>query len=307
MYKKLGLMLVLLLMFILFGCSSNDKMESTSQGANDSTEMMTEDSSIGEELPSNSEDEAANQSNERVEQKGNEAIPEGAKADRKIIYHANLDLEVTDFQGAMDQLEKEINGTGGYIVTSESYQVDNEQKEGTITARIPQEQFDSFIRLVETGDMKVLQKSVSGEDVTEQYVDLESRLKSKQVVEERLLSFMEKAEKTEDLLKISNDLAEVQEEIEQITGRMNYLENKSDLATVTMHIRENRVDIVKDEDLNTWEKVKEQLKKSINFLLSAGSGLIVFLVGNLPVLLIITIAVGFGYFVWKRQRNNRNE
>src|SRR5690606_12068557 len=125
-----------------------------------------------------------------------------------------------------------------------------------ITVRIPQDQFREFIQLVEDGSSKVLESSISGQDVTEEYVDLESRLKSKRVVEERLLAFMEKAEKTEDLLTISNDLAIVQEDIEEVLGRMKYLENRTNLATVTIHIQENNVTLstINNEELNTWEQ-----------------------------------------------------
>ncbi|WP_182200686.1 DUF4349 domain-containing protein [Paraliobacillus salinarum] len=302
MSKMFRVLFVLLFVFILFGCSGNG---SSDDGADYSSEIATEDAAMGESFSSNSKEGAVNETSEQAEQQDGEELPKGAETDRKIIYNANVTLEVKDFQGTIERLEKEIDGAGGYIVSSDSYQIEKNVHEGTITARIPQEQFEAFISMVEKSDMKVTQKNISGEDVTEQYVDLEARLKSKQVVEKRLLAFMEQAEKTEDLLKISNDLANVQEEIEQITGRMNYLKNKSDFATVSLHIQERRVDIVQDEDLNTWDKVQEQMKRSVNFLLSAGSSMIIFLIGNLPILIIFAIAGGIGYFVWRRQRNKK--
>ncbi len=119
---------------------------------------------------------------------------------------------------------------------------------------------------------------------------------------------MEQAEKTEDLLNISEDLAKVQEEIEQITGRMNYLQNKVDLATVTIHMEEKNVTISSEDDLNTWEKTKQQFMKSINFLLSALSGLFVFIIGNLPVLIILGIASAAAiWLIRKRMRNKQGE
>src|SRR5699024_6815248 len=114
-------------------------------------------------------------------------------------------------------------------------------KNGHITARIPQEDFKSFIKTVEEGSSKVLENSTSGEDVTEEYVDLESRLKSKEVVEDRLLTFMEEADKTEDLLKISNGLAEEQQEIESLKRQINDVDDKSDLATVSIYMQEKSV------------------------------------------------------------------
>src|SRR5699024_7646021 len=118
---------------------------------------------------------------------------------------------------------------------------DDGSKNGHITARIPQEDFKSFIKTGEEGSSKDLDSSTSGEDVTKVYVDLKSRLNSKEVVEDRLLTFMEEADKTEDLLKISNDLAEVQEEIEALKGQINYLDDKSDLATVSIYMQEENV------------------------------------------------------------------
>lgn len=148
-----------------------------------------------------------------------------------------------------------------------------------------------------------MDSSITGQDVTEEYIDLESRLKSKQTVESRLLSFMEQAEKTEDLLAISKDLAKVQEEIETIKGRMNYLENKADLAAVTISIEENKVEVknLGDSQLKTWEKTKEQFKKSINFLISAFSSLFIFLIGYLPLFFLLGIIAFIIIFIIRKR------
>src|SRR5699024_10408113 len=133
-----------------------------------------------------------------------------------------------------NDLDEEITELDGYIVDSNINEDEEEgSKNGHITARIPQEDFKSFIKTVEEGSSKVLENSTSGEDVTEEYVDLESRLKSKEVVEDRVLAVVGEADKTGDLLNISNGLAEVQEEIEALKGQINYLDDKSDLATVS--------------------------------------------------------------------------
>lgn len=224
--------------------------------------------------------------------------------DRKIIYNAYLHLETEIFDKTVHFLETEAEKYDGYIVTS-NYTNHREDTErfGRVTVRIPADNFHDFITLVENGDLNILEKSVSGEDVTEQYVDLTSRLKSKKIVEERLLSFLNEAEKTEDLLKISNDLAEVQEEIEQLTGKINYLENQSDYATIDIDLTERIVEMpsVHDESLSTWEKTKEQFTKSIQALLSIASGLFIFLIGNTPIIILILIIGLVIYFVSKNR------
>jgi Domain of unknown function (DUF4349) len=160
------------------------------------------------------------------------------------------------------------------------------------------------MKKVETGEGKLMKSSVSGEDVTEEFVDLEARLKSKKVVEKRLLSFMEQADKTKDLLDISDNLADVQEEIEQIIGRMNYLKNKADLATITIEIRENHTVIKGEDDLNTWDKTEQQFFKSMNMILMALSNSFVFIAGNIPIFLLIgVIIISIFVFIRKKRCN----
>ena len=147
---------------------------------------------------------------------------------------------------------------------------------------------------------------MTGQDVTEQYVDLESRVKSKRAVEERLLEFMSNAKKTEDLLKISSDLAKIQEEIELIVGKMNYLENQTSYSTIEIAMYENSVivPVLDSKKLDTWEKTKKQLATSTNFLLAAGSGVIVFVIGNIPVIVLLLLVGTAIYVVLKRKLVN---
>lgn len=292
---------------ILLAACSNDDEDQTAEydvSTEDSAEdggftVETEEAEIGQEIAR--DDAESSQGREMPEN------TDAAQQDRKIIYTADFRVEVKNYQDSVRSLQNSISEFGGYVVESAMYEEsENSSTSGYITARIPQEQFDAFTEVVEEGSDNVLESSVSGQDVTEEYIDLESRLKSKEVVEERLLSFMEQAEETEDLLAISNDLANVQEEIEEITGRMNYLQDKSDLATVTIHIQERDVKLsgVGEDDLNTWEKTQEQFMKSINFLISIFSGLFVFLVGNLPLILLLGVIGLIVFWVIRKRRKN---
>lgn len=218
--------------------------------------------------------------------------------DRMIIHTANLQIQVKDFNKTQLNIENKVSEYDGYIVESNVYRESEERVSGHMTVRIPEKHFQKFLTDTEDQAVEVLERNVSGQDVTEQYVDLESRLKSKRAVEERLLAFMNDAEKTEDLLKISKDLATVQEEIEVIVGKMNYLENQSAYSTIEISMHEDQVIIpeLDNKDLNTWEKTKKQLATSLNFLLTAGSGLVIFFIGNLPVIILLLIIGAVIYF-----------
>lgn len=258
-----------------------------------------------------------NNSTENSNEEKDVAFTEGEKTDRDtsnqptnrmVIYNADLSLEVKDFQSSMEHIEEKASSYGGYVVESNTYHDGDETFSGTIAVRIPQESFQAFLNDAEGIAVKVYNRTVNGEDVTEEYVDLESRLRSKSVVEERLLDFMKKAEKTEDLLQISNDLGKVQEEIEQILGRIKYLENQSSFATVTISISEDKVVVpnIDNQDLNTWERTKKQFASSLNYLLAIGSGLIVLVVGNIPVVVFLLLILIPVFLIVRRNFGKRN-
>ncbi|MDC3417081.1 DUF4349 domain-containing protein [Aquibacillus salsiterrae] len=297
-------LLLIICFFLLSACSSNEQSQKAMDTASNEGELAKEEAELSNQDASQ---EQANTNEEQGETTG-EVSNANVKTDRKIIYDASLRVEVKNYEEAVNTIQSRIENAGGYIVESQTYGGETEDsKEGMVKARIPQAQFRAFLETVEKGSSKVIENTVTGQDVTEEFVDLKARLKAKQVVETRLLSFMEKAEKTEDLLNISDDLATVQQEIEQITGRMNYLQNRSDLATVTIRLSERRVTIpkVNDQDLNTWERTKQQFMESINFLLIAASSLTVFIVGNLPIILLLLLIGLFIYRAFKKDTSKK--
>ena len=239
-----------------------------------------------------------------TETSGADTPKEAAVANtRMIIHQAQLQVNVKDLETAQANIAKKVEEYGGYIVESNVYQVDDETNSGNMVVRIPEKHFQTFLKDTEGEVAEILESNVTGQDVTEQYVDLQSRVKSKRAVEERLLEFMGNAQKTEDLLKISGDLAKVQEEIEVMVGKMNYLENQTSFSTVELAMYEDRVVVpdIESKDLNTWEKTKKQFATSTNALLAAGSAFIVFFIGNLPVLLILAAIGVVVYLIIKRR------
>jgi len=297
--KALSFFLIVML-FGMAGCSSASKNESakmsSDKGVMDSAQSgKSEKSLTSTELPKSEKsiDTTKAQANNQM-----------------VIYQAELELRVKNFEDTAQNLEEKAKQYGGYIAESSVTKDGTEQVSGSMKLRIPQAHFQEFLNDSEGQAAEVLKRNINGQDVTEEYVDLESRLKSKRAVEERLLSFMKNAAKTEDLLKISADLASVQEEIEVIEGRMKYLENQTSLSTVSITLYETKVlvpELDKDQ-LNTWEKTKKQFMNSTNLILAALSGLVVFILGNLPIL-IIFVLLGFLVYLYynKKKRQNKRE
>jgi major membrane immunogen (membrane-anchored lipoprotein) len=291
---------VLMISFVLFltACSSNSKSEEAKMN---SDSAMDSSQSGGQEKSSFSNETVKSEQTETA----NLEVP-----NQMVIYQADLQLRVKRFEQTLQNIEEKVEKYGGYIGESNVTKEGKEQISGYIKIRIPQKHFQAFLHDAEGQAAEVLQRNITGTDVTEEYVDLESRLKSKRVVEERLISFMKTAAKTEDLLKISEDLAAVQEEIEMVEGRMKFLQNQTSLSTVTITLFETKVIVpdIDNEDLNTWDKTKKQFMKSTNMLLAALSGFVVFIIGNLPILVIVAVVtVVFYIYLKKVLKRNGNE
>jgi len=290
--KAVWTLLVAGLLILLASCSSGDSSKADIQM--ESSSMSHDKATTEQENKAETEELANEQSN---------VIP----TDRKIIHRAELQLNVKNLENTQLIIEKKVSEYGGYIVESNVHRESEESISARLTVRIPEQHFQKFLTDAEGEAAEVLNRNVTGEDVTEQYIDLESRVKSKRTVEQRLLEFMGKAEKTEDLLKISSDLSKVQEEIELIVGKMKYLENQTSFSTIEIAMYENSVIVpgLDGKNLDTWEKTKKQLATSTNFIYATGSGLVVFFVGNLPVLLLLLL-VGIGiYFGVKRMKKTK--
>jgi glucan-binding YG repeat protein len=298
MNKWVGLIAFISLVLFLAACSSNSKRDESKMSSDSSMGMDSGQAAIEEKSQVSFDNNA----------KQEEAAPRELDIpSQMVIYQADLQLRVKKFEQTLQNIEEQVAKYGGYISESNVSKDGVEQVSGQITVRIPQKNFQAFLRDAEGQAAEVLQRNITGTDVTEEYVDLESRLKSKRVVEERLTSFMKTAQKTEDLLKISADLAAVQEEIETIQGRMKYLENQTSLSTIHISLFENKVIVpnLEDEDLNTWDKTKKQFMNSTNMLLAAISWLFVFMVGNLPILVILAlVAVSIYLFIKKVLKKN---
>lgn len=299
MKKVIELIVFLSLIFFLAACSASSKSEES---------KMSSDSSAGVDSGKSDMEEKSQVSFDNNAKQEKTAPTDIEVPNQMVIYQAALQLRVKKFEETLQNIEDQVIKYGGYISESNVSKDGVEQVSGQITVRIPQKNFQAFLHDAEGQAAEVLQRNLTGTDVTEEYVDLDSRLKSKRVVEERLTSFMQSAQKTEDLLKISADLAAVQEEIETIQGRMKYLENQTSLATVHIALYENKVIVpnLDDEDLNTWDKTKKQFMKSTNMLLAAISGLFVFIVGNIPIIVILAAASLFIYLYIKKMRK-RND
>ncbi|MDR6880156.1 DUF4349 domain-containing protein [Bacillus sp. 3255] len=230
---------------------------------------------------------------------------EAAGFNRKLIYRANLVMPVDDYAKAQTGLRDLVALSGAYILQF-SENANTGEKGGTFTIKVAASGFVSLLDGLEKIS-PALQRSVQGQDVTEEYVDLSSRLKAKQLVEERLLSFMEKATKTDDLLAFSNELAKVQEAIEQIKGRMRYLDQNVAYSTIEIRMYQltDKKPLLSDPSkLTLGERIQKSWNSSLNVLVAVLQAVLVFAAAAFPVLVILLL-IGVPIWVYRRKRNKQ--
>lgn len=229
---------------------------------------------------------------------------------KKLMYKANIVMEIPDYGKAQSEVRNKVALSGGYIVNFSETQSTSE-KGGTFVVKIPATGFSSFLSSLEKIKNENLQRSIEGQDVTEEYVDLESRLKAKQLMEEQYINFMKKATKTNDLVAFSNELERIQTEIEQIKGRMRYINQNVSYSTVEIRLYET----VKEPSEVQDPKVQKPLGKrafqsfqgSIDVITLVFQWIIVILSGSLPVLILAAITLLVVWLVRRSRRRQRYE
>ena len=162
---------------------------------------------------------------------GDVAIP----TERMIVRNGDISLVVEDVANARDEIEQLAAGLGGWVVNSNIYGEEEEMR-GWISIRVPSDKFDQALGELRALAVRVTSESTSTQDITEEYVDLQSRLKNAEATEGQYLALLEQAEEVDDILSIYEALSRIRYEIEQIKGRMQYLEQTSAMSLISINL-----------------------------------------------------------------------
>ena len=163
-------------------------------------------------------------------------VPEGDLTDRKIIKNGSLDLIVERAEETVDEIKVIAQEFEGFVENVNIFEVSRDVKEGYITIRLPADRFDEAINAIKELAIKVEREQVDARDVTEQFIDLEARLKNLKAEEEQYLKILKQAETVEDLLNVSRELANVRGRIERIEGQLKFLSRQIDMSSISVHL-----------------------------------------------------------------------
>ena len=166
------------------------------------------------------------------------ALSENETIDVQIIKNATLKFQSDDLQASYNQILNAVKKYDGLI------QSDNEGKNELevykdLKIRIPAKNFDAFITATSKGIDYFDQKEISSENVTEEFIDVLARIKTKKVLEERYLQLLTKATKVSEMIEVEQQLSNIREEIEAKEGRLNYLKNQVSQSTISINFYKN--------------------------------------------------------------------
>ncbi len=205
--------------------------------------------------------------------------------ERQVIRAATLQAQVPSFEDASKALVRIAESSGGFIADSTTSQ--EEPPYGTFVLRVPALRFSQTLDQIEALG-KVTERRVRGQDVTEEFVDLQARIRNLEAHERQLLTFMERATRVADLLAIEQELSRVRGEIEQFTGRLRFLGNRVEMATIQVTLREK----AKQSSLIFWDfaasllKVRGAFLGTIRQFLAVSERLVVTLSALVPLILL---------------------
>ncbi|WP_330444026.1 DUF4349 domain-containing protein [Flavobacterium sp. C4GT6] len=194
------------------------------------------------------------------------------ETEAKIIKTATLRFETQNLETTAGNIKQAIGKFKGQIQSDEERNEYNTVSR-SLTIRVPNESFDNFIDEISKGVSYFERKEISSRDVTEEYIDTQSRIKTKKALEARYLELLKKANKVSEMLEIEKELSEIREEIESKQARLQYLENQVSYSTVYIYFYKTVAE-KQGATVSYGAKLVNALKSGFNSLSSFFIGLI---------------------------------
>lgn len=287
--------LLLLVMFLLVGCGAKDS-GGTDSSSPEYAQMDVDTAGEGNwDYDYSYEDgELSEDSIEETESPVSEKDDILYESKDKIIRKINLSLETKNFDDLVKSIETQVRELDGYIETSRltgrHYESDN-LRYGTIIARIPKESVDGFVSNL-GGIANIISKEENVENVTLQYVDLESRTEALEIEQERLLKLLERAEDIDDIISLEARLTSVRYELQSLKTQTRTIDNQVDFSTILVDIQEVRLmsSGIDSED-SILDRISRGTKKTFTDIKDDLADLLVWFIVNLPYIIIWLLVI----------------
>jgi hypothetical protein len=242
------------------------------------------------------------------EAEGTTGMPGSSLTDQLIIRNADMKLVVKDAEAALEQITALVNEAEGFVVSSRLTKLEQGTRV-SLVVRVPAESLDNTLERIRGLALEVRSQEVTGEDVTEEYTDLQAQLRHLEATETRLLTFMDQAEDTEATLAVYHELQDIQGQIERTKGRIQYLEQSSALSTIQIELVPEAVDqpisVAGWRPQGTLRDAVQALVNTLQFLVDAAIWVVAFL---LPIAVVVfAIPAGIVFYLLRRRRTVRRQ
>ncbi len=301
----------LFLSFLLFlgACSQSSPTNSSIAGmASETAQKSVSDTGRNGEgaLAMNSANTAAPQSGSLDQAEKSREAP----VERKIIRNAELSLEAASPEEAQQKITALAESKGGFVVESQQSSTTAQatiRDRVTMTLRVPADKFNETLDEVRKAASRVVVETVKGQDVTEEFIDIEARLKTKKALEAQFLEIMKQARTVEDTLNVQTELSKVRGEVEQIEGRKRFLESQTSLSTIKLTLQTPTAFSANSSGF--IYQIGQSFGRGFEVALSFILGFITLIIAILPFMLLVVLPVYLVIrYVWKRyQRHNLAE
>ncbi len=221
---------------------------------------------------------------------------------RKLIKTVSLDVETREFDDMLSSIETQVETLGGYIESMNTYNGrydrSDTSRSSSITARIPRDRLSGFVDAVsEAGH--VTSRSENVEDVTLSYVDMESRKKSLETEQERLLALLENAEDLDAILTIEDRLSTVRYQLESMESQLRTYDNKVDFSTVYLNIREVKELTPLEEEEGFGDQILHGFLDSLEDVRDGLLDFVVWFVVHIPYLIVWVLIILFIVLIFR--------
>lgn len=234
--------------------------------------------------------------------------------ERKVIYNAQLSLVVTDTEATAQKIEELATSSGGYIANMNAYRGGSEQQlYYNITLRVPVSGFDSVRAALRDMAVRVEQDSINTDDVTDQYYDLDARLRTLRATEDELLALLketrERGGKVEDIMSIYRELTDIQSQIESLQGQLNRLDKLTAFSTINVDLRPDELTLPVTTTWRPLQTLRDSFRTLIRVLEGLVDVLIYLIVVALPTLILLAIPVLLALYIlrWLLRRLRKDK
>ncbi len=224
--------------------------------------------------------------------------------DRKVIRNAEVNLETDSPEDAQRTIGSIAERKGGFVVESQQSSTDDRSTTRdtvVMSVRVPSERFAETLDEIRSTAKRIIAENIKGEDVTEEFIDVEARLKAKKALEQQFTEIMKRANSVEDALNVQAELADVRAEIEKIEGRKRYLENQASMSTIRVKLQTPTAFAASSDGFS--DRLAESFGIGLDFALNFVLGLVTLGIGILPFALFIGLP---GYLIARAVMRRRN-